>query len=160
MATPQDDEGKAVNPALEGVHIAPEDARQVGVEVVATLLAVAKRFSGPLPPPEALEHYERVLPGGAERIIAMAEREQKHRHGVEQRTSRVGAWIGPVGLVFAFLLAALALGGSIWLISNGHSVSGLVIAISEVIALSWAFISARSRQGGTAEPQASEASEA
>lgn len=37
-------------------------------------------FSGPLPPPDALEKYERVSPGAAERIIAMVERESSHRH--------------------------------------------------------------------------------
>jgi uncharacterized membrane protein len=44
----------------------------------------AQHFRGPLPPPELLEHYEKVLPGGAERIFRMAENEQEHRHALEK----------------------------------------------------------------------------
>src|SRR5882762_5680477 len=35
----------------------------------------AQFFSGPLPPPDQLEHYERVQPGLAKQIVAMAERQ-------------------------------------------------------------------------------------
>lgn len=33
------------------------------------------QYSGPLPKPEDLAKYEQVIPGAAERIIKMAERE-------------------------------------------------------------------------------------
>ncbi len=36
-------------------------------------------YSGPLPPVEDFEGYERVLPGAADRIMTMAEKEQKLR---------------------------------------------------------------------------------
>jgi uncharacterized membrane protein len=39
----------------------------------------AQQWTGPLPPPAALEQFERVIPGGAERILRMAEQEQAHR---------------------------------------------------------------------------------
>ncbi|MEN0021263.1 MAG: DUF2335 domain-containing protein [Planctomycetota bacterium] len=42
-------------------------------------------FSGPLPPAQELGRYDDVLPGTAERIIAMAEREQAARHGDSER---------------------------------------------------------------------------
>ena len=42
-------------------------------------MAVAATYSGPLPPPAQLEHYERILPGAAERILAMVETEQRAR---------------------------------------------------------------------------------
>src|SRR5690349_6225737 len=45
-------------------------------EVVRAIIAEAWRFAGPLPPPELFAEYDRVLPGSAERILAMAEREQ------------------------------------------------------------------------------------
>lgn len=46
-------------------------------------------FGGPLPLPAHFEHYEEVLPGAAERIIAMAEAEQRNRHSIEQHESLV-----------------------------------------------------------------------
>ncbi|EHI56450.1 hypothetical protein HMPREF9333_00312 [Johnsonella ignava ATCC 51276] len=40
----------------------------------------ASLFSGPLPPPSILQGYEDVLPGSADRILKMAEKEQSNRH--------------------------------------------------------------------------------
>lgn len=37
------------------------------------------RWQGPLPPPAALQQFDQILDGGAERIFKMAEAEQKHR---------------------------------------------------------------------------------
>ena len=45
---------------------------------------VKTEFSGPLPPPDALEKYERVSPGAAKRIIAMVETQNSHRHELEK----------------------------------------------------------------------------
>lgn len=42
-----------------------------------------RQFSGPLPPPEILESYEKTLPGAADRIFTMAEKEQEHRQKIE-----------------------------------------------------------------------------
>lgn len=36
-------------------------------------------YTGPLPPPKMLQQYEEVLPGMADRIMSMAEREQRIR---------------------------------------------------------------------------------
>ena len=43
------------------------------------LLLRRESFSGPLPPPEALQAYESTLSGLANRIVVMAEEEQKAR---------------------------------------------------------------------------------
>ncbi len=52
------------------------------------LIAFARSsFEGPLPPPEMLGVYEAVSPGAAERIISMAEDQQRHRMSVEQDRS-------------------------------------------------------------------------
>ena len=36
-------------------------------------------WSGPLPPPSEVEHFQRILPNAAERLFAMAEEEQRIR---------------------------------------------------------------------------------
>ena len=61
----------------------------------------AQRWSAPLPPPDDLEHYDRVISGGAERIFRMAEEEQAHRMRQECEVliagvteSRRGQWFG------------------------------------------------------------------
>ncbi len=45
---------------------------------------VKAEFSGPLLPPDALEKYERVSPGAAKRIFAMAETQGHHRRELEK----------------------------------------------------------------------------
>jgi len=42
-------------------------------------------YSGPLPPSTELDQYNQILPGAAERILAMAESEAKHRHALENQ---------------------------------------------------------------------------
>jgi len=45
--------------------------------------ATAEVHSGPLPPPSLLSQYDKVVPGAAEGIIAMAENQSKHRQELE-----------------------------------------------------------------------------
>lgn len=73
------------------------------------LILQAQR-SGPLPAPSELEHYERICPGAAHRIISVMEREQEHRHNRENSADAVsrdsgkrGQWLGG-----AVILAAIA----------------------------------------------------
>lgn len=51
---------------------------QKGSSTVAQL--VAHTVSGPIPPPEDMERYERIHTGAAERILTMAEKEAEVRH--------------------------------------------------------------------------------
>ena len=48
-------------------------------EGVRVSVAEAMSFVGPLPPPTMYREYENVHAGSAERILAMAEKEQNHR---------------------------------------------------------------------------------
>lgn len=41
-----------------------------------TLSREVRRYSGPIPPAEEIARYEEVLPGSADRLLSMAEREQ------------------------------------------------------------------------------------
>lgn len=84
--------------------------------------------AGPLPAPETLGGYEEILPGAAERILRMAEREQESRVTLEhrqleadirhrddmaniQRRVHTGAFASDyIGQILGFLLAAAALG--------------------------------------------------
>ena len=59
-------------------------------QVVEKVTAVAtSTFRGPLPPPDALQRYEQICPGLADRIVALAEREAANRHKLEQENVRI-----------------------------------------------------------------------
>jgi uncharacterized membrane protein len=60
-------------------------------------------WSGPLPPPGALQQFNDIIPDGADRIMRMVEAEQAHRIGHEAerlgvmaRDTRRGHWIGGI----------------------------------------------------------------
>jgi|UniRef100_A0A7V6DR12 uncharacterized membrane protein len=72
--------------------------------------------SGPLPPPELLENYERVVPGSAERILVMAENQSAHRQQLESRYLSAEIRNSLLGVIFALLLGI-----------TGPSLSGLCI---------------------------------
>jgi uncharacterized membrane protein len=77
-----------------------------------------QNWSGPLPPPVALEEFNRIVPGAAERIFAQFEAEGTHRRKLEQRQSKFVVRDVHIG---QFLAGLFALGGlsvaalAIWL---------------------------------------------
>ena len=50
-----------------------------------TEMRIEASWSGPLPPPEALQKYDAIVPGAASRIFEMAER--RHQHQIDQENT-------------------------------------------------------------------------
>jgi uncharacterized membrane protein len=69
------EDGQAPDAELD----APSNPQQQYLE-----LQFAQVTVGPLPSPVLLEQYDQVLPGLAETIVRMAEREQAHRHEMDR----------------------------------------------------------------------------
>jgi uncharacterized membrane protein len=61
-----------------------------------TVVTQSTQWSGPLPPPEALQKFEQIITGSADRILQMAELEQKHR--IERERVALGAEIADTRL--------------------------------------------------------------
>lgn len=77
-------------------------------------LGVNISWSGPLPPPGALQQFDAIIPDGANRIMTMIEAEQRHRIDHETRTltaitadTKRGQWMG-VTISVTSVLAAVA----------------------------------------------------
>lgn len=68
--------------ALAG-RLPPKDILEALPENVRISVIEAASFSGPLPPPSLYREYNEVVPGSAERILGMAEKNQEHRHSWE-----------------------------------------------------------------------------
>ena len=84
-------------------------------------------FRGPLPPPEILHGYDDILPGAADRIIRMAEKEQENAQDArmlairkEAADIRRGQIIGGIVAMSAFLTAA-------FLGYHGHSYAASIV---------------------------------
>ena len=88
-------------------------------------IAAFSRF-GPLPDAEEFARYEQVCPGAADRIIAMAENQSKHRQEIENRSMKMTARDSLLGLIFAFIFALATLAGGLWLVTFDHPVVGTI----------------------------------
>lgn len=111
-----------------------------------------KAHMGPIPAPEVLAGYEQILPGAAERILAMAERQQENRLSLEsqqlqadidhrdemariQRRVHTGAFISDyIGQALGFIVAMACVGcaayAGIW--KNNWVVAGLFLSLPVV----------------------------
>lgn len=106
------------SPACGEINFDPDVAEIIEglpTEKKAVMIRAFERFSGPLPHPSTLRGYEEVKEGFAERIMAMAENEQAHRHKCEDKivsestaTSRRGQWLG-FSIAVLFLIASIVL---------------------------------------------------
>jgi uncharacterized membrane protein len=82
-------------------------------------------WSGPIPPPSAMEGYERAMPGSVDRIIGMAERQASHRQSIEAKVVEGNVLAQRTGQVIAGSLLALIVIGSFVCVLLGHSGFGI-----------------------------------
>lgn len=94
----------------------------------------SEHFSGPIAHPRHLRAYEEVSPGAADRIIAMAERQQEHMIdmdkgmlGAEVSDRKLGMLLGEIS--FFFLIVG-ALVTALW--TNSEIVPGLFLGTAAI----------------------------
>lgn len=63
---------------------------------------ITQEFSGPIPSPNTIAGYEKVLPGAADRIISMAEKQSSHRQEIQMMETKAENRDSLLGVVFAF----------------------------------------------------------
>ncbi len=97
-------------------------------------------FSGPLPPPAILEHYDQVVPGAAERIITMTEQQSKHRQTLESKVVASDVFNSKLGLIFGFILGIVAIGGGILLTLQGQPIYGTIFGGLYLIGIVGVFV--------------------
>ncbi len=107
---------------------------------------VHKTFFGPLPPPETLEDYNRVVPGLAERIISMTERQQEHRMTLEKTVVGSQQKQSNRGQLFAFILTILLISCGFFLSYTGHTAAGVTIFSTTIIGVAATFIANQVKQ--------------
>ena len=95
---------------------------------------------GPLPAPHILEQYNNVVPGAAERIIAMAENQSEHRQMLEKIVVKAGSRDSLLGLIFGLTIGLSTVGGAVLCILNGHTVGGSVLGGSGLAGLVGVFV--------------------
>ena len=82
------------------------------------------QISGPIPSPEIIAGYEKTLPGSADRIIKMAEKEQEHRHRMERTNSKMTVGIIVLGQIFGVMIGLSGILGGLYLVLHDKALSG------------------------------------
>jgi uncharacterized membrane protein len=162
--------GETASPG-DGRHLEPGEAEEVDAAVVdphelrphpnaRRLDAVLKqsRYVSPLPSPDDLERYQRLVPDAAERLLSAGEREQAHRHEMNNRAASIDEEIVPaffegekrsqnysltLGLGYEVVMLAAILAG--------YALEGIVGAALGIAAMIWAI---RRDSDGGMPPQA------
>ncbi len=110
------------------------------------------RFKGPLPHPEVLAGYEQILPGAAERIIAMAEREGDHRRELERMLLERDFSEGKRGQIFALITVGFFLLAGVIVAVYADAAWGAGLGSVGVATIVTTFIAGRRRSSKPADP--------
>jgi uncharacterized membrane protein len=120
---------------------------KITAEVTSLVMTrVSKFFSGPLPPPEVLTEYNNAFLGAAERIVAMAEKQMAHRHGLEDHALASNSRAELIGQILAAALSAIAIIGGIYLAAHDKPLSGFGVILLNVATLAGIFVYVRRAQ--------------
>jgi uncharacterized membrane protein len=93
-------------------------------------------YRGPLPTSGEFKGYEQVLPGAANRILTIAEKESEHRHDIEKDELKIKGR----GQIFALLISIISLGAVGFSIYFNQPIASIAPAIIAITGLASIFI--------------------
>ena len=121
-----------------------EELEKLSIKILEKLSVTVserfERFTGPIPPPDIMEQYEKTLPGSADRIIKMAENQSEHRQSLEKQRLSFSNREVHLGQIFGFLIGAIAIVTGGYIALSGSQISGGVMGTSVVIGLVSVFV--------------------
>ncbi|CUP44074.1 Predicted membrane protein [[Eubacterium] contortum] len=145
-------------PDVEVEEKEKEQVRQVVAEVIRS------EFSGPIPPPSIIKGYEEILPGSADRILAMAEKQSDHRQEMERKIVNTEARDSLLGILFAFMLGFGCILAAVVMVilvpKSAGVISGAVLGVTGIGSIIATFIkSTRGSYGRKKEERKNQNSE-
>lgn len=110
-------------------------ARNTGAEVTHEAFGGRREVFGGLPDPEELAKYEKIIPGGAERILEMAEADARHRLACQDKDAQSRVRTARIKQLMTFVLALVAgvFGGILMVM--GSELAGLIIILIDAVAV-------------------------
>ena len=108
--------------------------------VQMTQLEYSSLRSGPLPEAQQLEHYERIEPGAANRILTLVENQSAHRQAMEKEVVSSNSRDSLLGIISAFGLGLATIICGTIVILSGHGIYGTLLGGAGLTGLVTAFI--------------------
>lgn len=104
---------------------------------------IGQSYTGPIPQPADLEHYNRIVPGAAQVIIEDFAARSKHIRFIE-KWNVVGGWFMQlVGTLSALTVTLFLFNGAFQLLQAGKSTEGLSVLAGAAVGLAAVFISGK-----------------
>ncbi len=88
-----------------------------------------------MPPPEVLKKYNDILPGAAERIFSMAEKQSEHRRTLESKVIDSDIKRSKAGSIFAFVIGMTAILSGFILIYLDKDITGIFLGLGGLASL-------------------------
>jgi uncharacterized membrane protein len=131
--------------APEVLEAIPEKNRAVLAQLTYEKHEISMR-SSPLPPPEELDAYNKIIPNGADRIMKMVEAQSSHRIELEKKVVTSQQNQAHCGQIFALVIGLVGLALATYAATHGQPIFGGVIGGSTLVSLVTAFLVTRGRQ--------------
>jgi uncharacterized membrane protein len=140
LAVPPNGE-KAIEAEISRIipNMPPEKRRLVATAA----MEVVVQHSGPLPPPQMLAGYDQVLPGLADRIVAMAENQLQHHQDMDRKALDGEISDRKLGLISSTVITITALVISAWVAVSGYPILGGALAGVTLLGIVSALIGGR-----------------
>jgi hypothetical protein len=97
-------------------------------------------WQGPLPPAAELERYNHIVPGGAERLFAMVEKQAEHRMQLENHVAREQVKQSGRGQVFALVIGVTGILSAATIGTMGHTAVAIAITTGSLGTLAVTFL--------------------
>jgi len=119
----------------------PKEKKEKLIKALSIItLTKTVSFSGPIPPPEILEKYNKVTPNGGEKILQMAEKQLEHRIHLENYVIKEELNQSKRGQIFGFVLAIVVLLFVLVLSILGHEMVASILGGTTMIGLVAVFV--------------------
>ena len=120
--------------------------------LVNRTIQTSQSFIGPIPPSNEFAKYEEILPGAADRLLTMAEKEQSNRHEFQNNLSKNSFYLQKRGQTFGFCIAVIGLIGGAYLLSTGSVIAGSVFGAIGLSPLVKTFVSSDNKKKEESNP--------
>ena len=111
-----------------------KDNKQLRAEITQV-----QQWAGPLPAPESLIKYNEAVPNAAERIVAMAENEMKHRHSMEREELKKRSNLAMISTILGFTCVLVLVGLVAYAIHAGAYNAALATVITAIATVAGVF---------------------
>jgi len=100
----------------------------------------SESFTSQLPSAKELREIDAVVPGGAERMLVLLEKQSEHRQFIEKVAIRGDTGRANMGLAAGFVVAMFGLWVGWDLVRSGHQLAGAVVGTVDLVSLVTVFI--------------------